>query len=86
MSEETFTFRLPNAELDMLRIEARRRGTSVADLVRAALRGRMVPTAWVSMSAGCQYGLTVHTDVPMWCGGVGTPVALHVDVCGGVPA
>jgi hypothetical protein len=79
MSDAVFTFRLPTADLDMLRVEAERRRTSVADLIRAALRGHFVPSAMVSMSAGCQHGLTVSTDVPIYQGGTGSPAEFRMD-------
>lgn len=74
-SLKVLSFRIPSDDLSMLQEEAERRGQPVSELIRQAIRASLnAPTPRVEMSAGVQDGsLTVHTDVPMFTGGIAAP-------------
>ena len=72
------SLRLPTSELAALRTEASRSRTTVSELIRHALRAYLQPTAHATISAGCQYGLTISTNVPVFMGGVAAPAEVTI--------
>jgi Ribbon-helix-helix protein, copG family len=73
------SLRLPTSELAALRTEASRSRTSVSELIRRALKAHLQPTPQVTLSASCQYGLTISTNIPMYQGGVAAPAEVTIE-------
>lgn len=72
-----FSLRLPRDEFRLLKQEADRRGLSMSELARTALRYYVAPPATGSLSATAPYRLQVTTYTPVWTGGIAD--ARHVE-------
>lgn len=64
-----FSLRLPREEFRLLKQEADRRGMSMSELTRTALRYYVAPRATGSLSATALHHLQVTTYTPVWTGG-----------------
>jgi len=78
-----FSLRLPRDELRLFKQEADKRGMSMSELTRTALRYYVAPRATGSLSATALHHLQVTTYTPVWTGG--TADARRVDGLPQVP-